>query len=38
MHATLGTVVMQAGLGGLLWWIIVILVILAVLGFIFGRR
>ena len=38
MHATLGTVVYQAGIGGLLYWIIIILVILAVLGFFFGRR
>ena len=27
-----------AALGGLIWWIIVIVVILAILGFLFGRR
>jgi hypothetical protein len=27
-----------AVLGALLWWIIVIVVVLAILGFVFGRR
>lgn len=36
MDMALATV-LAAGLGGIIWWIIVIVVILAILSFVFGR-
>ena len=38
MDTLLSWLFVGAGLGRLLWWIIVIVVVLAVLGFLFGRR